>query len=69
MSNKTNVVTSDKFTNVQNFYLNSKRYSTCDRWRYCEENQAFVYNGKLVCKGWYKKGITIFNKHLDALYS
>ena len=69
MSNKTNVVTSDKFTNVQNFYLNSKRYSTCDWWQYCEESNAWVFNGELLCQGWYKKGITIFNKHQDELYS
>ena len=69
MGIKTVVVPSDKFTNVQNFYLNGKRHSSCDWWRYCEENQAFVYNGKTTCRGWYKKGITIFNKCQDDLYS
>ena len=69
MSIKTVVVSSDKFTNVQNFRLNGKRYSACDWWRYCEENQTFVYNGKLTCKGWYKKGATIFNKYKDELYN
>ena len=69
MSNKNTVVSSDKFTNVQNFYLNGKRCSACDWWQYSEESQSFVYNGKPTCQGWYKKGITIFNKHQDALYS
>lgn len=69
MSNKNTVVSSDKFTNVQNFYLNGKRYSACDWWRYCEESQAFVFNGKPTCQGWYKKGSTIFNKYQNELYS
>ena len=68
MSIKTIVVPSDKFTNVQNFYLNGKRYSSCDWWRYCEESRAFIYNGKPTCQGWYKKGITIFNKYQNELY-
>ena len=69
MSIKTIVVPSDKFTNVRNFYINGKRHSSCDWWQYNEANQAFVYNGKPTCQGWYKKGITIFNKCKDELYS
>ena len=69
MSNKNTVVLSDKFTNVRHFYVNGKRYSACDWWQYSEENQTFVFNGELFCRGWYKKGITIFNKYQDELYS
>ena len=62
MSNKTSVVSSDKFTNVRNFYVNGKRYSACDWWQYSEENQTFVFSGELFCCGWYKKGETIYQK-------
>ena len=67
MSNKASVVPGDKFTNVRNFYVNGKRYSACDWWQYSEDNQAFVFSGELFCRGWCKKGITIFNKYQAEL--
>ena len=68
MSNKTSVVSSDKFTNVQNMRINGKKYSCCDVYYYSKSN-AWVYDGKVYCKGWYKKGITVFNKYQNELYS
>ena len=59
--------TIQKFENVQNMRINGKKYSCCDVYYYSKESNAWVYDGKLVCKGWYKKGITIFNKHQDEI--
>ena len=62
-------MTIQKFENVQNMRINGKKYSTCELYYYSKESNAWIYDGKLVCKGWYKKGITIFNKSQDELYS
>ena len=56
-----------KFENVQNMRINGKKYSTCDVYRCAKDSNAWVYDGKLYCKGWYKKGETIFNKCQDEL--
>ena len=69
MSNKASVVSSDKFTNVRNFHVNGKRYSACDWYEYDADKKAWLFNGEVFCQGWYKKGITIFNKHQEELYS
>ena len=61
--------TVQKFENVQNIRINGKKHSTCDVYRYSESSNAWIYDGKLVCKGWYKKGETIFNKCQEELYS
>ena len=60
-------MTIQKFENVQNMRINGKKYSACELYYYSKDSSAWVYNGKLYCKGWYKKGITIFNKHQDEL--
>ena len=57
-----------KFENVQNMRINGKKYSCCDVYYYSKDSNAWVYDCKLYCKGWYKKGITIFNKCKDELY-
>ena len=61
-------MTIQKFENVRNTRINGKKYSTCDLYYYSKESNARVYDGKLVCRGWYKKGITIFNKYQNELY-
>ena len=61
-------MTMQKFENVQNMRINGKKYSTCDLYYYSLSNAAWVYDGKLVCQGWYKKGETIFKKHQEQLY-
>ena len=48
-------MTIQKFENVQNIRLNGKKYSTCELYYYSKDSNAWVYNGKLYCKGWYKK--------------
>ena len=53
-----------KFENVRNIYMNGKKYSCCDWWQY--DKKAWVFNGKLLCEGWYKKGKTIYNKWYDS---
>ena len=58
-----------KFENVRHIRINGKKYSACDWYEYDDVKKAFVFSGKLFCKGWYKKGITIFNKCKDELYS
>ncbi len=58
-----------KFGNVRNIRINGKKYSCCDVYYYSKESNACAYDGKLYCQGWYKKGITIFNKCQDELYS
>ena len=60
-------MTIQKFENVQNMRINGKKYSACDLYYYSLSNNAWVYDGKLYCKGWYKKGITIFNKYQNEL--
>ncbi len=60
-------MTIQKFENVRNIRINGKKYSCCDVY-YSESSNAWVYDGKLYCRGWYKKGITIFNKCQDELY-
>ena len=59
--------TIQKFENVQNMRINGKKYSCCELYYYSKESNAWVYDGELVCKGWYKKGITIFNKYQNEL--
>ena len=61
--------TIQKFENVQNMRINGKKYSCCDLYYYSKESNAWIYDGKLYCKGWYKKGITIFNKYQNELYN
>ena len=56
--------TIQKFENVRNIYLNSKKYSTCDIYYYSKDYNAYVFDGKLLCEGWYKKGETIYKKCL-----
>ena len=58
-------MTIQKFENVQNIRINGKKYSTCELYYYSKCSNAWVYDGKLVCKGWYKKGETIFKKCQD----
>ena len=54
-----------KFENVRNIYLNGKKCSTCNLYYYSEDNNAWVYDGELLCAGWYKKGETIYKKWLS----
>ena len=61
-------MTIQKFENVQNMRINGKKYSCCELYYYSKDSNAWVYDGKLYCQGWYKKGITIFKKHQDQLY-
>ena len=56
-----------KFENVQNMRINGKKYSCCDVYRRAKDSDAWVYSGKGYCRGWYKKGETIFNKCQDEL--
>ena len=58
-------MTIQKFENVQNMRVNGKKYSTCELYYYSKCSNAWVYDGKLVCKGWYKRGETIFKKCQD----
>ena len=51
-----------KFDNVRNIYINNKKYSCCDWWQYDNDNKAWIFNGELVCQGWFKKGDTIYKK-------
>ena len=60
-------MTVQKFENVQNMRINGKKYSTCDAYRYSKSSNAWVYDGKLYCKGWYKKGETVYKKRQDGL--
>ena len=60
-------MTIQKFENVRNIRINSKKYSTCELYYYLDSSNAWVYDGKLVCKGWYKRGETIFKKYQDEL--
>ena len=60
-------MTIQKFENVQNILLNGKKHSCCDVYYYSKASNAWLYDGKLYCKGWYKKGETIFNKCQDEL--
>ncbi len=54
-----------KFENVQNIRVNVKKHSCCDVYSYSKESNAWVYDGKLCCQGWYKKGETIYKKCQD----
>lgn len=56
--------TIQKFDNVRNIYINSKKYSTCDWWVYDTDKKAWLCNSGLFCAGWYKKGETIYKKWL-----
>ena len=57
-------MTTQKFGNVRNIYINSKKYSCCNWYEYDTDKNAWVYNGELFCQGWYKKGETIYKKWL-----
>ena len=56
-----------KFENVRHIRINGKKYSACDWYEYDADKKAWVYSGELFCQGWYKKGITIFNKCQDEM--
>ena len=60
-------MTIQKFENVQNMRINGKKHSACDVYWYSTSGNAWIYDGKLVCKGWYKKGETIYKKCQDEL--
>ena len=60
-------MTVQKFENVQNMRINGKKYSVCDVYWYSTSGNAWIYDEKIYCKGWYKKGETIFNKRQDEL--
>ena len=60
-------MTIQKFENVRNIRINGKKYSCCDWYEYDTDKKSWLYNGELFCAGWYKKGITIFNKYQDEL--
>ena len=53
-----------KFNNVRNIYINSKKYTVCDCWQYDDDKKVWLYNGELFCSGWYKKGETVYKKRL-----
>ena len=55
-------MTIQKFENVRNIYINSKKYSCCAWYKYDTDKNAWLYNGELFCQGWYKKGETIYKK-------
>ena len=57
-------MTTQKFENVRNIYINSKKYSICDWFEYDSDKKAWLYFGELFCAGWYKKGETIYKKWL-----
>ena len=48
-------MTTQKFENVRNIYINSKKYSCCDWYEYDTDKKAGLYFGELFCAGWYKK--------------
>ena len=58
-------MTIQKFENVRNIRINGKKYSMCELYYYSKDSNAWVYDGELVCKGWYKKGETIYKKCQD----
>ena len=60
-------MTTQKFNNVRNIYINGKKYSACDWWVYDDDKNAWLYNGELFCQGWYKKGETIYKKWYSEL--
>ena len=54
-----------KFENVLHIFINGKKYSTCDMYLLYYSigvGNAWLFGGKPVCEGWYKKGGTIFKK-------
>ena len=57
-------MTIQKFENVRHVRINSKKYSSCDWYQYDNDKKAWIFNGELFCKGWYKKGETIYKKYL-----
>ena len=57
-------MTTQKFENVRNIYLNGKKCSTCNLYYYSKDSNAWVFDGELFCVGWYKKGETIYKKWL-----
>ena len=57
-------MTTQKFGNVRNIRIGGKKYSVCDIYYYSERRNAWVYDSKLFCEGWYKKGETVYKKWL-----
>ena len=58
-------MTIQKFENLRHIRINGKKYSTCELHYYSKASSAWVYDGNLVCQGWYKKGETIYKKWQD----
>ena len=54
-----------KFNNVRNIYINSKKYTACDWYQYDDDKKVWLYSGELFCQGWYKKGETVYKKAVD----
>ena len=60
-------MTIQKFENVRHIRINGKKYSACDFYHYSRDSNAWIYDGELFCKGWYKKGETIHKKWYSEL--
>ena len=58
-------MTIQKFENVRHIRINGKKYSACDVYYYSASGNAWIYDGKVFCAGWYKKGETIYRKRVD----
>ena len=57
-----------QYRNVQNIYINDKKCSVCEVWYAFKDNDySWEYGGRIVCKGWYKKGETIHKKWYSEL--
>ena len=57
-----------QYRNVQNILIDGKKCSVCEVW-YTAKDKIIVceYGGRIVCKGWYKKGETIHRKWYSEL--
>ena len=53
-----------QYRNVQNILISGKKCSVCEVWYASNDKKAWIFNGRVACKGWYKKGETIYKKYL-----
>ena len=53
---------------IQNILIDGKKCSVCEVWyAFKDEGYAWEYGGKVVCKGWHKKGEKIHKKWYSEL--
>ena len=57
-----------QYRNIQNILIDGKKCSVCEVWyAFKDEGHVWEHRGRVVCKGWHKKGEKIHKKWYSEL--